>query len=214
MFFLISRHGYATIGGHYDVRDLAVEDIGIGKRVKAAGLGLLFANGRNLLRTRMYTGFSEIVNGWIRILSGSMNYRLSAVIRHMVEQILVSLPVFVAALACYAAEASQVWPNTWFLLPAACILMMAVVPHFFYSQIGVPPKYMCLLAVGNLVVIWSFAVMVKRILCHDALQWRGTTYRAARYQPMRLEPPWPTGYPSRPPNLEKAKFTPGPVDII
>jgi len=49
MFFLISRYAYDKIGGHHEVKGLAVEDIGIGKRVKAAGLGLLFANGRYLL---------------------------------------------------------------------------------------------------------------------------------------------------------------------
>jgi cellulose synthase/poly-beta-1,6-N-acetylglucosamine synthase-like glycosyltransferase len=53
MFYIISRHAYEEIGGHHDVKDLAVEDIGIGKRVKASGLGLVFANGRGVLQTRM-----------------------------------------------------------------------------------------------------------------------------------------------------------------
>ena len=47
------------IGGHRDVKGLAVEDIGIGKRVKAAGMGLLFANGRRVMRTRMSRDLSE-----------------------------------------------------------------------------------------------------------------------------------------------------------
>ena len=55
MFFLISRYAYDKIGGHRDVKGLAVEDIGIGKRVKASGLGLLFAKGRHVMQTRMYT---------------------------------------------------------------------------------------------------------------------------------------------------------------
>ena len=53
MFYLIRRSTYQAVGGHAAVRGLAVEDIGIGKRVKAQGLGLLFANGREVLRTRI-----------------------------------------------------------------------------------------------------------------------------------------------------------------
>ncbi len=51
MFYLINRKAYEEIGGHEEVRGLAVEDIGIGKRIKAAGLGLLFADGRHILKT-------------------------------------------------------------------------------------------------------------------------------------------------------------------
>ncbi|MBI5251501.1 MAG: glycosyltransferase, partial [Desulfomonile tiedjei] len=83
MFFLISRYAYDQIGGHHEVKSLAVEDIGIGKRVKASGLGLLFANGRHLLRTRMYTGFRATLDGWTRILSASMNYRMATVVWHL-----------------------------------------------------------------------------------------------------------------------------------
>lgn len=45
MFYLIKRHVYDRIGGHREVKGLAVEDIGIGKRVKAAGLGCFLPTG-------------------------------------------------------------------------------------------------------------------------------------------------------------------------
>jgi len=98
MFYLIDREAYEQIGGHAAVRDLAVEDIGIGKRVKASGLGLLFANGNRLLRTRMYTNCSSILMGWARILSAAMNYELTAVLKFLCMHILVSLPVLATAL--------------------------------------------------------------------------------------------------------------------
>ena len=90
MFFLISRYAYDKIGGHHGVKGLAVEDIGIGKRVKASGLGLLFANGRYLLRTRMYEGFRATLDGWTRILSGSMNYEVGTVVRQLAIHVLMS----------------------------------------------------------------------------------------------------------------------------
>ncbi|MDQ7781899.1 MAG: glycosyltransferase family 2 protein [Desulfomonilaceae bacterium] len=189
MFYMISRHAYEKIGGHHDVKDLAVEDIGIGKRVKASGLGLVFANGRKVLRTRMYTNFKEIVNGWTRILSASMNYEMATVLRYLLVHLLMSVPVLALALCLYIPEARELWPDSWFALPVMCGACMIVVPYFYFGQLGVSTKYSVLLAIGNLMIIWVFAVIVKKILCNDALQWRGTTYDASRYKPKRLDPP-------------------------
>ncbi|MBM3300566.1 MAG: glycosyltransferase [Deltaproteobacteria bacterium] len=206
MFYLISRFAYQQIGGHHDVKGLAVEDIGIGKRVKACGLGLVFANGREVLQTRMYTRFSDIINGWTRILSASMNYEISTVVKWLIIHILMSVPVFVAAMAMYVPGAMAIWPNGWYALPVVCGILMTLVPYFFFREMGVPSKYTILLCVGQLMQIWVFAVIVKRILCKDALQWRGTTYDTNRYQPTRLDPIESNVYAAsnRPTALEKA----------
>ena len=188
MFYMISRPAYEKIGGHREVRDLAVEDIGIGKRIKAAGLGLLFANGKNVLQTRMYTTFREIVRGWTRILSASMNYELPTVLRYLWAHILVSFPVMAAAFYFYISAAREIWPATWFLLPSICAIEMCVVSSWFCAQMGVPKKYSSLFILGNLMLIWVFLVIVKKILWKDALQWRGTTYHASRYEPTTLDP--------------------------
>ncbi|MEW6111908.1 MAG: glycosyltransferase [Thermodesulfobacteriota bacterium] len=188
MFYLIHRGAYDKIGGHQDVRDLAVEDIGIGKRVKAAGLGLLFANGRDVLQTRMYTGLSDILMGWTRILSASMNYEVGTVLKHLAAHFLISLPVVALALCVYVPLAWKAWPHTWFILPVVQLLEVAVVSHLYYLQVGVPRKYAGLLFIGNFMLVCVLALIVKKVLCRDALQWRGTTYRANRYMPRNLDP--------------------------
>ncbi len=188
MFLVISRMAYEKIGGHCNVKDLAVEDIGIGKRVKAAGLGILFANGQNLLRTRMYSGFHQILDGWTRILCAAMNYRLSTVLKYLTMHVLVSLPVFVLATLLYSQPAMDLSPTFWFFLPLACLIQMIVASNLFFDQLGLPRKFSVYVALGNLMLIWIFAVMVKKIICRDALQWRGTTYQYTRYQPKYLDP--------------------------
>ncbi len=188
MFYLIKRRVYQRIGGHKDVKGLAVEDIGIGKRVKAAGMGLLFANGRRVMRTRMYRDFGETVYGWIRILSASMNYELSPTIKYLCVHILVSFPVLIAALFVYVWYSDEVWRGAWFLLPITCLLVMAVASTLFCSQIGAPKKYSALLIIGNLMLIWVFLVILKKIIRNEPLQWRGTTYRFNRYKPTLLDP--------------------------
>lgn len=188
MFYLITRDAYEKIGGHRDVRGLAVEDIGIGKRVKAAGLGLVFANGRHLLRTRMYTNFTEIVNGWTRILSASMNYELSTVLKYLLVHVLVSAPVLALALCVYVPHARELWPYSWPILPSVWWILMSGVSYFYFRQLGVHARYAILFPVAGLMLIWVFAVIVKKIMCRDALQWRGTTYDTSRYEPTRLDP--------------------------
>ncbi|MGB6066784.1 MAG: glycosyltransferase family 2 protein [Desulfomonilaceae bacterium] len=188
MFYMISRSAYKKIGGHSEVRDLAVEDIGIGKRIKAAGLGLVFANGKNVLQTRMYTTFGAIVRGWTRILSASMNYEMPVVLKYLAVHILMSFPVMAASFYIYFCTAREIWPATWFLLPAICSIEMCLVSSWFCAQMGVPRKYSVLLIVGNLMLIWVYMIILKKILWKDALQWRGTTYHTNRYEPTSLDP--------------------------
>lgn len=188
MFFLISRYAYDKIGGHDAVKGLAVEDIGIGKRVKRAGLGLLFANGRHLLQTRMYSGFRATLDGWTRILSASMNYKIATVVQQLAIHTLMSPIAAMFALYMFVPAAQRLFPNTWFVLPLILAMELLVVPPWFCSQLGVPRKYCALMVLGNLFLMWSFSVMIKKILMKDALQWRGTTYESHFYQPADLDP--------------------------
>jgi len=188
MFFLITRYAYDKIGGHDEVKGLAVEDIGIGKRVKASGLGLLFANGRHLLQTRMYTGFRETLDGWTRILSASMNYEVGTVARHPAIHVLVSPFAAIIALYIFIPAAQRLFPATWFVLPLILAVELLVIPPWFCSLLGIPKKYSVLMCLGNLFLIWTFSVMIKKIVMKDALEWKGTTYETHLYQPTELNP--------------------------
>lgn len=189
MFFMVSRKAYDKIGGHEKVKGLAVEDIGIGKRIKAAGLGLLFANGQKLLSTRMYSGLNEVIRGWTRILSAAMNYRMSTVLKYLPMHIMVSLPFFLFAMSLYMTQAREIIPYFWFFLPLACCVAMTFASIKFFDQLGLPRYYSLYMTIGNLTLIMTHLIIVKKILCKDALQWRGETYNTTRYQPKFLEPP-------------------------
>jgi chlorobactene glucosyltransferase len=188
MFYLISREAYERIGGHGDVKNLAVEDIGIGKRVKAAGLGLIFANGQAVLETRMYNGFRETLDGWTRILSASLNYDVAATLKYLCMHILMSVPATLAALCLYVPYAREILPGSWFLLPTITALVMCLVPPAYFERMGMAKRHAVLLIVGQLTLIWVFAIIFKKIRRKDALQWRGTTYGSTRYEPARLDP--------------------------
>ena len=188
MFYLISRYAYDKIGGHQDVKGLAVEDIGIGKRVKASGLGLLFAKGRHVMQTSMYTGLKEILDGWARILGGSMNYEISTALKYLFMHLLMSPLVGIFAVYTFISAGMVIFPNIWYILPAILALQAIIIPSCYCSQLGISSKYAGLMVIGHFFLIWVFLVIIKKILMKDALQWRGTTYRTSRYRPQALNP--------------------------
>jgi len=65
-FILVRRVVYEALGGHRALRSSIVEDKDMAVRVKRAGYRLVLGDGRALARTRMYTSFNEIWEGWTK----------------------------------------------------------------------------------------------------------------------------------------------------
>jgi chlorobactene glucosyltransferase len=70
-FLLFRRRAYEAIGGHEALKDHLVEDIAFGRRVASRtgeGMKLTNADGRELLRCRMYANFAELWEGFSKNL--------------------------------------------------------------------------------------------------------------------------------------------------
>jgi len=70
-FLLFRRSAYEVIGGHEALKDHLVEDIAFGRRVASRtseGMRLVNADGIDLLRCRMYSGFAELWEGFSKNL--------------------------------------------------------------------------------------------------------------------------------------------------
>ena len=70
-FLLFRRDSYQNLGGHAALKDHLVEDIAFGRKVASRtgeGMRLLNADGIYLLRCRMYSGFSELWEGFSKNL--------------------------------------------------------------------------------------------------------------------------------------------------
>ena len=120
--------------------------------------------------------------------AASMNYRVATVVRHLAIHILMSPFAAIFALYIFVPAAQRFFPNTWFVLPLILVAELLVIPPWFCSQLGIAKKYCVLMCLGNLFLIWTFTVMIKKILMKDALQWRGTTYETHLYEPTALNP--------------------------
>jgi len=63
-FLLIRREVYDAIGGHRGVAGEVLEDLVMAMRVKRAGHRIWFGSGKGLVRTRMYSSFRTMWEGW------------------------------------------------------------------------------------------------------------------------------------------------------
>lgn len=73
---LFRREAYADVGGHAAVRDDPVEDIALGRRVKAMGLRWRLVDAGEVVRCRMYRGFQDAVEGFSKNLFPVFRFRL------------------------------------------------------------------------------------------------------------------------------------------
>ena len=82
-FLLIRRDVYDSIDGHRGVAGEVLEDVAIALRVKQAGHRIWFGSGQGLVRTRMYSSFSAMWEGWKKNLYRLMGGTPWAMVREM-----------------------------------------------------------------------------------------------------------------------------------
>jgi len=82
-FLLIRRDVYDAIGGHQGIAGEVLEDVAIAVRVKRAGQRIWFGSGKDLVRTRMYSSFEAMWEGWKKNLYRLMGGTPWAVFREM-----------------------------------------------------------------------------------------------------------------------------------
>jgi chlorobactene glucosyltransferase len=65
-FILIKRSTFQAGGGYERIKDQIVEDKAIAEQVKGNGFRLIVADGKKLIRTRMYTSLPQMWEGWTK----------------------------------------------------------------------------------------------------------------------------------------------------
>lgn len=67
-YLLIRREDYLRIGGHAAIAGEVLEDVALARLAKHAGVGLHFAQGKGIIRVRMYRTFGAMWQGWTKNL--------------------------------------------------------------------------------------------------------------------------------------------------
>lgn len=87
-FILVPRAVYDRVGGHEAVREQVVEDVSLAQRVVAGGGSVWLGLAEDLIETRMYRGFREIVGGWTKNLAAGSRLSVPSPVRMLVPWLL------------------------------------------------------------------------------------------------------------------------------
>ena len=166
------RSAYLRSGGHAAMRANIVEDMGFAHAIKRGGLQLRMADGNGLLRTRMYTGWSAVRDGFaknIRAGHGGPAALLPATLLHWALFMLPALWLLLGWLAPLPG-----YPLLALLLSGLGIGVRTLTAAFSRQRVGdarLMPLSALLMTVGALRALqWHW---------RGGAKWKGRTYAGA-----------------------------------
>ena len=184
-FILIRRSVYDAIGGHEAVKDQIVEDKAISEKVKWSGFRLIVADGRKVARTRMYTSFATLWEGWTKNIYLGLREQVG----------LMMLGAFGAFVSVVAALVLPLWPLlglVWLLhnggwmaitiiiealiLWSAVIYVRAVVAH----NLHIPRWYALTTPLGAAIFAALMFTSTWKVISGQGVTWRGRKYKSAK----------------------------------
>jgi chlorobactene glucosyltransferase len=181
-FLLFRRRAYQAIGGHQAVKASIVEDKDLATLIKRAGLCLVVADGRSVARTRMYTGFGEIWEGWTKNIFLGLRDRPSLLALGAAGALLLLagalvLPGWLAGGAIWLAAGGG-WSAALTLAEACLAWAYLLALRAQVSRaIGISAWYALTLPLGSLIFAAMMAVSAFRVLSGKGVVWKGRVYR-------------------------------------
>lgn len=167
-FNLIRRRVYEQIGTAEKLRMEVVEDMKLGKLVKANGFSQRVAHGPGLIPWRWFDGGAfGIVRVLKKNLFAGMNYRYEKAIGACLLSGLLSIMPYVGLL----------FAPGWLRLPFALAVAAVLALYLGMSRRSpVSPLYFILHPVGNALLIYAMFVSMAHAARHGGVIWRGTLY--------------------------------------
>ena len=164
-FNLVRREALEVLGGWEPQRLAVVEDVTLGRRMKAAGLRQRVAFGPDLVLVHWAKGARGIVRGLTKNLFASVNFRT-----------LVLLPQCVVMLALFLAPIPGVaWWRT--ILPSTMSLCCIAACYRMVSQRSqIDARYGWLYPVAVVVMAWAAVRSMLSAWVRRGVMWRGTFY--------------------------------------
>ncbi len=180
-FMLLRRSVYEALGGWATVRGEVAEDWALARCVKRAGYRLLMAQGRSLLRARVYAGLGELWAGFSKTLfpaGGRSLWRVAGVIALLtVYGVLPPLRLLRAA-ARLARRPGQTHgaDRERFVLALAQVGPLLAVRAALSRYLGLSPwmavTYPLAILMGDAMLLWS----AWRYRSGRGMTWKGRRY--------------------------------------
>lgn len=177
-FILIRQEVYQETGGHASVRDRIDEDKALAELIKGGGYRLLLADGRLVARTRMYTSFREIWEGFTKNIYLGLRDRLGLLLFGGVVSLFGAavMPLWlVGGLYCLATEGG--------LQPAGVVTQAVLLWAFLlYTRarqavvLDISPIYVLTLPLGALIFTAMMFTSTVNVLSGRGVRWKDRVY--------------------------------------
>ncbi len=167
-FNLLRRSAYLQVGGYESLRMEIIEDIGIGRRVKRAGLAQRMCFGLGLISIHWAAGAPGLVNVMTKNLWAAFRFYISF-----------SLLGCLWLLIFCVAPAIGLWiaPTR---IPAVLILIAVALAYRLLSRhSGISTWYALFFPIGALVFVFALLRSMMITLKQGGVIWRGTFYSLA-----------------------------------
>ncbi len=167
-FNLIRRSAYEQVGGFGALRMAVVEDLGLGRLVKNAGLRQRMAFGRGLVRVHWAAGADGLIK--------TMTKNIFAVFRFRPELLLVAC---VWLVVFCVGPFVVVWLPGLRLPAALAIVAMACGYGLMSRPSGIPPWNVLMAPFAAAAFIYALLRSMVVTLRQNGIMWRGTFYSLA-----------------------------------
>jgi chlorobactene glucosyltransferase len=177
-FILIRREVYDVVGGHAAIRDQIAEDKALAELVKRCGYRLVLADGRAVARTRMYTTFAEIWEGWTKNIFLGMEGRFG----------LLLVGALVGLMGAFLLPVWLLGAIAWLLLrggflPAVALVQALLVWAYVLwlraqaaRAFHISPWYAFSFPLGTLAFTAMMFASAFKVLSGQGVTWKGRRY--------------------------------------
>jgi len=179
-YLLVRRSVYNEAGGFEAVRSEILDDVALARRVKQQGGRLVFLPGAEWVRTRMYTSFREMWEGWSKNLYLLYGRKLWPMFRKAGSALTLDfiLPMGFVVLGGWVAVGQG---SSWMLTTLVLCFAGAVLRQWNYTchlrRLGFDPGLVDYAIIGS----WLFALLllnsVRAYRLAGRVQWKGREYR-------------------------------------
>jgi chlorobactene glucosyltransferase len=174
-FLLVRRSCYEAVGGHAVVRGAICEDLMLARLVKRSGGYAILKDGRHLLSTRMYRGWSTLWTGIAKNLSEMLGGPLRTITIAIAAIVLAWAAWLIPlgdAVACGRGDSVGCFALIPGMLGSAAAFGLHIAGASYF---GIPPWYGLLFPLGYSVGALMAVDSVRRRLS-GRVSWKGRTY--------------------------------------
>ncbi|HMS66389.1 MAG TPA: glycosyltransferase, partial [Ignavibacteria bacterium] len=171
-FMFFKRSFYDKIGGHESLKNRIVEDVWLAKRVKEFGGNLVFADGTDIAKCRMYRNFNEIWSGFSKNFFAGLSFSFAGLILlDLFYLIIFILPVFTFFYGISASNSVIVYCSLFSVLIPILIRISHSIKFkqsFYASFLNILSSVMIILLSLNSYRIIKFGI---------GANWKGRRYK-------------------------------------